>query len=445
MMRPSGILVLITGVVCQLPWQKALAGSPPHIPPQPWRAEAVVQGRDEAYDAERFLHELTFAHQAEAPPSAVENGIRGGTGGGSVSSDELYYDFRFRQDFGFREGGRNGFLLDIQRSGDLDGAYDRQLVGFRQNLGERSELWLQGDVFSDKAQSDAYFSGRHYLNGRKGSNETSWLHASWIIPDAYFNDKTSTPPDRFTREPPQSLFLQWHQQTELRQSTTISINWSPESEFVSRQENLTVASDNVRAAFDHRQQSGPPWALSIAIGGGTEPSPIPAARPARGSAPGLFPRLPESNDVSPAERASVKTPPVRLGLHPAGRARLFFGRAIDDTGDIRRREPVVFADITLQASAATTLSPALYLARPISGSLSTQRGRTTTAVHGQTGPAPPAIPALRHGSRKPHPESYVLPAQSSLWRWQPAVSLANVIQAGRSRPDSSTSAASRVG
>lgn len=353
MMRPSGILVLITGVLCQLPWQKALAGSP-HIP-QPWRAEAVVQGRDEAYDAERFLHELTFAHQAEAP-SAVENGIRGT--GGSVSSDELYYDFRFRQDFGFREG-RNGFLLDIQRSEDLDGAYDRQLVGFRQNLGERSELWLQGDVFSDKAQSDVYFSGQHYLNGRKGSNETSWLHASWIIPDAYFNDKTSTP-DRFTREP-QSLFLQWHQQTELRQSTTISVNWSPESEFVSRQENLTVASDNVRAAFDHRQQSGP-WALSIAIEGERSRRQYQLQGPQEGQ------RRDFSRDylkATTSARLNEHRLKPRFGLayiHLDERG--FFGRAIDDTGDIRRREPVVFADITLQASAATTLSPAIYLSAP---------------------------------------------------------------------------------
>ncbi|MDX5440895.1 MAG: hypothetical protein LPK15_10700 [Alteromonadaceae bacterium] len=53
-----------------------------HIP-QPWRSDAVVLGRDEAYDTERFLHELTFDHR-QALPTAMDNGIRGT--GGSVSS-----------------------------------------------------------------------------------------------------------------------------------------------------------------------------------------------------------------------------------------------------------------------------------------------------------------------------------------------------------------------
>src|SRR5690606_33487949 len=37
-----------------------------HIP-QPWRSDAVVQGRDEMYNTERFLHELTFRHRQPLP------------------------------------------------------------------------------------------------------------------------------------------------------------------------------------------------------------------------------------------------------------------------------------------------------------------------------------------------------------------------------------------
>lgn len=159
-----------------------------HIP-QPWRSDAVVQGRDEMYNTERFLHELTFRHRQHLP-AATDNGIRGT--GGSVSSRRLYFDFRYRQDFDFRAGD-NGFLLDIQRGEDLDGSYQRQLVGFRKNLGDSTELWLQGDVFSDKAESDIYLSARQHLPGN------SWLHASLILPDYYFNSKTDSP-DRFARE-----------------------------------------------------------------------------------------------------------------------------------------------------------------------------------------------------------------------------------------------------
>lgn len=347
MTRLSATPVLVIVFVCQLPLQAAHSGSA-HIP-QPWRADAVVQGRDDLYDAERFLHELTFSHRSRAP-SPVENGIRGT--GGSVSSDELYYDFRFRQDFGFREG-RNGFLLDIQRSEDLDGAFDRQLVGFRHSIGERSEVWLQGDVFSDKARSDIYFSARHDLSGE------SWIHASWIIPDAYFNDKTSTP-DEFTREP-QSLFLQWHRQAESHQHTTVSVNWSPESEFISRQESLTVASDSFRGAISHQQAAGR-WILNVDVEGERSRRQYQLQGPEENRNPDF------SRDYLKATASALlhehRLKPLLGIAYVHLDEQGYFGRALNDTGTIRRREPVVFGEITLQASAATTISPGIYLSTP---------------------------------------------------------------------------------
>ncbi|MEP3164825.1 MAG: hypothetical protein ABJO43_07090, partial [Marinobacter sp.] len=224
--------------------------------PQPWRQEAVVLGADTTPSAERYLHELSFAHSQPAP-SAIGNGIRGT--GGSVGSRRLYLDFRFRQDYGFNED-RQGFLLDIQRSEDFDGTYERQLIGFRHQLTKATEVWLQGDVFADKSRSDVYLSGRHTFD------DGAWLHASWILPDLYFNDKTSSD-DAFV-EPAQSYFLQWHRPAGQHQhsSTTASVTYSPPSTFDSRSEGLVVENETLRGALSHHHRLGH-WGFRFALSG----------------------------------------------------------------------------------------------------------------------------------------------------------------------------------
>ena len=320
-----------------------------HVP-QPWRADAVVMGRDETYDTERFLHELTFRHRF-ATPRVTDDGIRGTAG--SVSSDRLYYDVRFRQDFEFREG-RNGFLLDIQRSEDLDGAYDRQLIGFRQNLGDHSEVWLQGDVFSDKSEADVYISARHHLT------DDSWIHASWILPDAYFNDKTHTQ-DTF-KDKPQTFFLQWHRQgAGDTGGTTASLSLSPESRFISRREDLTVENESLRAAFTHRQHQGN-WLLELHIEGERTRREY-LLQGKDGNRPASFDRD-HLKALGSATLASHRlTPTIGLAyvrLDENG----FFGRSLDDEGDIRRREPTLFGEFSVQAAPNTVISPGLYLSAP---------------------------------------------------------------------------------
>lgn len=320
-----------------------------HIP-QPWRSDAVMLGRDEAYNTERFLHELTFDHR-QTLPGATDNGIRGT--GGSVSSRRLYFDFRYRQDFGFRDD-QNGFLLDIQRAEDLDGPYQRQLVGFRQNLGERSEVWLQGDVYSDKAESDIYLSVRHHLSSQ------SWLHASLILPDYYFNEKTDTD-DRFDKKP-RSYFLQWHQKGASDvEGTTVSLNLSPESRFISQRQELTVGNETQRGAISHRQQTGD-WLIGLHLEGERTRRDYTLQRSDENRTTGF------KRDHMKA-RGSATLVPHRLSptvgvawlqLDETG----YFGRELNDEGRIRRREPTVFAEITLSASQHTRISPGIYLSAP---------------------------------------------------------------------------------
>ncbi|KPQ29833.1 MAG: hypothetical protein HLUCCX14_04190 [Marinobacter excellens HL-55] len=338
------VALLLAMVTCS-----AALASTAHIA-QPWRADAVVLGRDEAFGTERFLHELTFRH-LQALPSATGNGIRGT--GGSVSSRRLYFDFRFRQDFGFRDD-QNGFLLDIQRGEDLDGPYQRQLVGFRQNLGDKTEVWLQGDVFSDKAESDIYLSTRHHLT------DQSWLHATVILPDYYFNDKTDTD-DRFEKKPG-SWFLQWHSQgSSAAEGTTVSVNLSPDSRFSSQRQALTVSNESQRAAISHRQQAGD-WLFSLHLEG-------------EHTRRDYWLQDPEENRTTGFERDHIKargsvtlTPHTLLPTFGLAWLQLdetgYFGRELDDNGSIRRREPTVFGEVTLQTSRNTTVSPGIYLSAP---------------------------------------------------------------------------------
>jgi hypothetical protein len=316
--------------------------------PQPWRAEAVVEGRDETYNEERFLHRYSFRH-SQSRPAVTGLGFRGT--GGSVGSSRLYFDTRLRQDFSFN-GDRQAFMLDMQRSLDFDGAYDRQLMGFRHQLTNRLQVWLQGDVFADKSEIDIYASAR-YATGNGG-----WLHGSWIRPDYWFNDKTDTDDRLKTR--PHSYFLQWHQPwQDQHQSTTASLTVTPEAAIDSARESLTVESQSIRGALTQQLTRGD-WRYLLEYTGEYSTRDY---------------RLDDATDTTDFRRqyhqwsAEVShqghqyrpTVGVRyVYLNEQG----YFGRALDTRGDVRRREPMVFASIGLSLSPRSTLRPAIYLGAP---------------------------------------------------------------------------------
>ncbi|MDL0431160.1 hypothetical protein QPM17_08480 [Marinobacter sp. TBZ242] len=337
------MLNIMIGTVVLLP--ATLAAELNHLP-QPWRQDAVVMGKEEAPDVERYLHELSFRHSQPAP-SAIENGIRGT--GGSVGSRRLYLDFRFRQDFAFNQD-RQGFLLDIQRSEDFDGSYDRQLVGFRHQLTHSTEVWLQGDVFADKSRSDIYFSGRHtFTNG-------SWFHGSWILPDTYFNSKTRS--DDTLLEKPQSFFLQWHQPSrdDRRGTTTASMTYSAPSTFDSRRENLIVESESIKGALTHRYRFTT-WKLQTELSGERTRRQYHLDE--------VSGRIPSRRDHIRAGAEAVRTShhlQPGIGLH------FFFlgekgytGRNLDDIADVRRREVTLSGSLRLPLAKAVTLRPEIYL------------------------------------------------------------------------------------
>lgn len=317
--------------------------------PQPWRSDAVVYGSEEFLNTERFLHELSFAH-SQKRPSLTDNGIRGT--GGSIGSRRLYYDFRFRQDFGFNDN-QQGFLLDVQRSEDFDGSYDRQLVGFRHQLTEATEIWLQGDVFADKSQTDIYFSSRHY------TSRNSWLHGAWILPDAYFNDKTRSG-DEFL-EQPHSFFLQYHLDSESSAlTTTTSINYSPTSTLDSRREGLVVTSESLRGAITQNYATEF-WLLGWEISGERTRRDYQLDETPSSDTP--FQR--DAFQASATAQLRQHRLAPRLGVHfIAYKENGFLGRSLDQSADIRRLEPMLSGSLALQLAPGKIARPALYLSVP---------------------------------------------------------------------------------
>ncbi|MBL3555769.1 MULTISPECIES: hypothetical protein [Marinobacter] len=343
-MRTS--LMITIGITLLMP--ATLAAELNHLP-QPWRQDAVVLGAETTANEERYLHELSYAHSQPAP-SVIDNGIRGT--GGSVGSRRLYLDFRFRQDYGFNQD-RQGFLLDIQRSEDFDGIYERQLVGFRHQLTDATQVWLQGDVFADKSRSDVYLSGRHtFSNG-------AWLHASWILPDLYFNDKTNSD-DAFV-DSAQSYFLQWHRPAGQHQQsgTTASLTYSPPSTFDSRREGLVVENETIRGALTHRNRFGH-WGLRLTLSGEHTRRHYDLDE--------LAAPIPTSRDHVKLEAKAVYH---RYRLQPGLGVHYFYlreqgytGRNLDDIEDLRRKEPTLSGHFSVALAPAVTLKPAIYLSFP---------------------------------------------------------------------------------
>lgn len=339
-------LSITIGIAALIP--ATLAAELNHLP-QPWRQDAVVLGDEATTNEERYLHHLSYAHRQPAP-SLIDNGIRGT--GGSVGSQRLYLDFRFRQDYGFNQD-RQGFLLDIQRSEDFDGTYERQLIGFRHQLTEATEVWLQGDVFADKARSDVYLSSRHtFSNG-------AWFHASWMFPDLYFNDKTESD-DAFV-DSAQSYFLQWHRPAgQHRQSgTTASLTYSPPSTFDSRSEGLVVENETVRGALSHQHRLGH-WDLRLSLSG--------EYTRRRYKLDELADAIPTSRDHAKVEAKAVyhrhRLQPG-IGLHYFYlREQGYTGRNLDEIEDLRRKEPTLSGHFSVTLAPAVTLKPTIYLSAP---------------------------------------------------------------------------------
>ncbi len=315
--------------------------------PHPWRPEAVVEGRGYDYNTEYFVQTFSYRHLIDHP-SPVEDGVRGT--GGSITSDRLYVDIRYRQTFEF-DNHTQAFTMEMQRSEDFDGSYDRQLVGLRQTLAQRWQLSLRGDVFSNKSISDVY------LGAKRLHGQGSWLQFTWVLPDAYFNDKTDT--DNEIIEEPDTLFLQWHQQHTPDHSTTVSLNHSPDSTLADLEQGDRVTSRQSRLALLHRF-SGNRWQWKLAI---------------EGEKTRRQHQLLETPTIQPFDRDMASVTVAARWLNHRMQPQLglrylwlkeegWFGRELNSNGRVERKEPLLFASFIHRFSDTQWLEPTVYLSQP---------------------------------------------------------------------------------
>ncbi|MFN2309665.1 MAG: hypothetical protein ABR553_08000 [Gammaproteobacteria bacterium] len=159
--------------------------------PQPFRLDDALNGRDFEYNSESFLHRFTFRSLTPLSSGLAQDreGLYGTAG--STKSNELYTVMYLQKTLPLDD---DYFLrYRFVRDEDFDGRYDRNLLGFGRNLGERWSFSFSGDVQGDKSRID--LETELSWRGEDGSHARFAL----VAPDALFNDKQREA--QFTRHP----------------------------------------------------------------------------------------------------------------------------------------------------------------------------------------------------------------------------------------------------
>lgn len=152
--------------------------------PEPFRLQQL-QGRDFDYNLESFLQRLSFSPVPMQPfaPLWQQDGWYGT--GGSTRSREFFVHSVFQKTVDFDMPAFAG--VRFSRAEDLDGRYDRQLIGMgyrSQNHATEYSLW--GDVQGAKDQLDLQLEiNQPFADG-------SWLKSAVVFTDVVYNSKTYT-------------------------------------------------------------------------------------------------------------------------------------------------------------------------------------------------------------------------------------------------------------
>jgi hypothetical protein len=314
--------------------------------PQPFRREALIEGRDYLYTYEAFLHRFSYRHLSDEPPSD-QDGARGT--GGSVTGDELYLDVHLQKTFAFADG-RHGVIVRMQRFEDFDGRYDRQLVGIARRLSDDWSVALVADVRGDKGETDIQ------LEARWQPDDTRLLRATYVAPELFFNDKSGAD-GRYRREP-RTLFFQYRHAPEDSAHGELAVNWSPEARLDAHTLGLLAKGRQLRLMT----RGSLPW-REARLGARLElertdrrfdwsEPPVPGAE--------RFERRMHAIDLYaefPHRRWAPTVGVRRFRLEETG----WFGTALATTGRLRHDEHLVWASVLVRTGARHHLEPALYV------------------------------------------------------------------------------------
>jgi hypothetical protein len=186
--------------------------------PNPWRREALLEGRDFNYSREAFLHRESYRHRSNDPPTDAD-GVRGTAG--SVTGDELYTDIHLQKTF-WADDERLGFFVRMQRFEDFDGYFDRQIVGVAARLGSAWQVALAGDVKGSKAETDVQ------LEARWQPDDDRLLRLVYVAPELFFNDKDGA--GEYDKQP-HTAFLHYRHNFGGGSVAELALNHSPRAVF----------------------------------------------------------------------------------------------------------------------------------------------------------------------------------------------------------------------
>ena len=310
--------------------------------PHPMRRAAITEGRNFDLNAEAFSQRFSYRHLS-ALPKPGEGGLRGT--GGSLTGDDLYHETTAQLALK-SDSGIHGLLFRMRRAEDLDGRFDRMLIGYRYNVNEQLGFTLAGDATGDKSQSDLQF-GAHWqpAAGRR-------LRAALVLPEFLYNDKKSGG-GRYEREA-RTLFLHYQQEGS-GWSSQVSLNLSPEAKFASSAVNVNAS--QLRAA-GQLTNSDSRWQTTYRVEYER------TTRDYAGTAPRAARFERRYNSVSAEARYTFHE------LQPNAGLRLmvldetgWFGTASEALGATDRVEATAFAGLHWKTSETSWWEPALHVTR----------------------------------------------------------------------------------
>lgn len=203
--------------------------------PHPQRLDGFIDGREFSYNAESFLHRLSY-RQLTPGPIVGRDGLYGS--GGSITGDQLYLEANLQKSLWF-DNDVYGVVGRMMRREDFDGRYDRQMLGVARRFGSDWQGRLMADITGDKGRVD------FQLEADWNPDSAHSLRTAVVMTDRLYNNKSDSDNKYFST--PLTLFAHY-QWVASGYTADLALNVSPQARYLDRVLNREVESEQVRVA-----------------------------------------------------------------------------------------------------------------------------------------------------------------------------------------------------
>lgn len=312
----------------------------------PLRREAMIEGRPFTYNSEGFLHRFSYRNLSSRPGPG-DDGLWGT--GGSISSDELYVEINGQYTLQL-DNPRYGVIARMQRREDLDGRFDRQMIGVSRQFSGNWEGAFLADIAGDKGVVD------FQLEANWRPSRDRFLRLAVVQPDRLYNDKS--PSDNRFSGTPTTLFAHYRQPLAEHGHIETAINYTPSVEYTVRSRGYTVAADQLRLMSDINLPVSSRWYAGARLE--LERSTRDFSASAEGQVPGSdFSRDLQHVMLSISAPDSPWSPHVGLRYFELDEQG-WFGSELATEGFHHRREIGAYAGITVRTGDNHWLEPTVF-------------------------------------------------------------------------------------